>query len=120
MESGFMDYNEFKNLLDKSEPTHLYEELIKKEERVLQTVNRVVDYSNRKELQAKEFMNVPIGQAPWKFLATMLDILNDLIKARDVGQAARAMFKEDRIIHVGIMVVITSLFLFFVESSNVK
>ncbi len=118
MESGFMDYNEFKNLLQESEPTHLYEELIKKEDRVLKTVNRVVDYSNRKELESKEFINMSVGGATVGFLQAMVDIVQDLTKAKDAAQFASALYKGDRVIYIGILVVLISLFLFFVESSS--
>lgn len=114
-----MDYNEFKKLLDESEPTHLYEELIKKEDRVLKTVNRVVDYSNRKELESKEFVNMSVGNATLGFLHAMVDIVQDLTKAKDATQFAAALYKGDRIIYIGVLVVLTSLFLFFVESSSV-
>jgi tetrahydromethanopterin S-methyltransferase subunit A len=119
MESGFMDYNEFKNLLDKSEPTNLYEELIQKEDRVLKTVNRVVDYSNRKDLESKEFINMSVGNATVGFLQTMVDIVQDLTKAKDAMQFVTVLYKGDRVVYIGILVVLISLFLFFVQSSSV-
>jgi len=114
-----MDYNEFKNLLDKSEPTNLYEELIQKEDRVLKTVNRVVDYSNRKDLESKEFINMSVGNATVGFLQTMVDIVQDLTKAKDAMQFVTVLYKGDRVIYIGILVVLISLFLFFVQSSSV-
>jgi len=114
-----MDYNEFKNLLDKSEPTNLYEELIQKEDRVLKTVNRVVDYSNRKDLESKEFINMSVGNATVGFLQTMVDIVQDLTKAKDAMQFVTVLYKGDRVVYIGILVVLISLFLFFVQSSSV-
>lgn len=120
MESGFMDYNEFKTLLDSSRPTHLYEELIKKEERVLDTINRVVDYSNKKELEAKQFLKMPVEQVSSRFMQTMLDLIQELTKARDSAAVLQAISKDDRIIFLGIFVIMISVFLFFVQNSNLK
>ena len=118
LESGFMDYNNFKKLLDKSNPDHLYEELMKKEERLLQTMNRVVDYSNKKELESKEFVNMPVKDASSNFMLGVIAMINDLTKVKDGQQLMQIVMTTERIIYIGIILVIISMFLFFIQSST--
>lgn len=118
LESGFMDYKDFKTLLDKSNPDHLYEELMKKEERILQTVNRVVDYSNKKELEANEFINMPIKDATSNFMLGVISMINDLTKVKDGQHLIQVLMSTERVIYIGIILVIISMFLFFIQSSS--
>lgn len=110
-----MEYKDFKNLLQSAEPTHLYEELIQKEDRVLQTVNRVVDYSNKKELEAKEFLNMSVKDATFGFMTSILSIFEELVKAQSYGDVVSVFMKSDRIINIGILIVIASVLVYFVD-----
>lgn len=114
-ETEFMDYKDFKNLLESAKPTHLYEELVQKEDRILQTVNRVVDYSNKKELESKEFLNMSVKDAAGGFMSSILSIFEELVKAQTYSDVVPVFMKTDRIIYIGILIVLASVVVYFVD-----
>jgi hypothetical protein len=114
-ETEFMEYNDFNNLLQSSKPQHLYEELINKEDRLLQTINRVVDYSNRKDLEAKEFLHTPVKDVAKGFMSSMLDLYEGMFKVKTPEQLAALFIDADRIIYFGILIIIFSAILFFLN-----
>lgn len=111
----FMEYNDFAKLLKSSKPQHLYEDLINKEDRLLQTLNRVVDYSNRKELEAKEFLHTPVKDVAKGFMSSMLELFEELFKVKSRDQLIALMTDADRIIYFGILIIIFSIILFFLD-----
>lgn len=111
----FMALEDFNKLLKSAKPEHLYEELVQKEDRLLQTLNRVVDYSNKKEMESKEFINMPVKDVAKGFMSSMLELFEDLVKVKTANQLITAMMKSDRIIYFGILVVIFSVILFFLD-----
>jgi hypothetical protein len=118
MKSGgtdFMEYDDFTKLLKSAEPEHLYEELIQKEDKLLQTLNRVVDYSNKKEMQSKEFINMPVKDVARGFMSSMLGLFEDLVKMKTLDQLIAAMMQADRIIYSGILIIIFSVILYFLD-----
>ncbi len=114
-ETEFMDYNDFNSLLQSSKPQHLYQELINKEDRLLQTINRVVDYSNRKELEAKEFLHTPVKDVAKGFMSSMLDLFEGMFKVKTTEQLFALFMDADRIIYFGILIIVFSVILFFLD-----
>lgn len=114
----FMDYKQLKELLDYTPTNGMYEELMKKETDVLRTINRVVDYSNKKELEAQEMINMPASRMYKHLGTTLYTLFNDLFEAKDAKDIVAAFRAPDRIVCSGIVVVLVALFLFFVSISN--
>ena len=118
MKSGgteFMKFDEFTKLLKSAKPEHLYEELVQKEDKLLQTMNRVVDYSNKKDMQSKEFLNTPVKDVARGFMSSMLGLFEDLVKMKTIDQLIPAMMQADRIIYSGILIIVFSVILFFLD-----
>lgn len=111
----FMALGDFNKLLKSAKPEHLYEELIQKEERLLKTLNRVVDYSNKKEMESKEFINMPVKDVAKGFMSSMLELFEDLVKIKTPDQLVTAMMQSDRIIYFGLLVIVFSVILFFLN-----
>jgi tetrahydromethanopterin S-methyltransferase subunit A len=109
-----LEYSKLVNLLNKSDQSQVYEELMKKEDHVLDTINRVVNFSNEKEKKSSEFLNKSINEHVHHFFWTMNNILADLSKVKNIQNFRKVLFKDDRQIYIGILLVIIALFLFFV------
>jgi hypothetical protein len=113
-----LEYSKLIDLLQKTDDREIYEELMKKEENVLDTVNRVVNYSNEKEVKSKEFMNMSLDQIIHKFFWNIKLIFSELLSAKTIQDASKVVLKEDRRIYIGLLLVIISIFLFFVIISK--
>lgn len=113
-----IDYKALLSLLKKSDPKEIYEELMKKEEKVLDTVNRVVNYSNEKELKETEFLNKTVAQHIYGLFWAMKGIISELYHIKTIQDVKKTLMRDDRIIYVGIMLLCIAFFLFFVINSS--
>jgi hypothetical protein len=113
-----INYKELLNLLNKSDPKDVYEELIKKEDKILDTINRVVNYSNEKELKDSEFMNKTITQHIYGLFWTIKGIMGEFYRIKTFQDAKQIFTKDDRIIYIGILLLCIAFFLFFVINSS--
>lgn len=113
-----MEYSKLVSLLNQSDPHDIYEELMKKETHVLDTVNRVVNYSNEKQVKNSEFANTSINDIAHKLFWNIRLISMELFDVKNVQDLKRVLLKDDRKIYVGLTCVIISLFLFFIIIST--
>lgn len=109
-----LEYDKLVRLLNSSDTSAVYEELIQKEQRVLDTVNRVVNYSNEKQVVASEFMNMSLDSIIHALFWNLRLVFRDVIGAKNAQDIWRTLTKDDRPIYFGILLVLLALFLFFV------
>lgn len=114
----YAEYKEVLNVLNRTNVEDSYQDLMKKEENTLKTVNNVIKYYRDKDIQDGEFIYQNINTILTRFLDVWNDILNDLVSAKGVQGYKNAVFKEDRIIYIGISLVIIGFILFLLESSK--
>ena len=118
-ELEFMEYRKLKEILDYSPSNGLYEELMRREDAVLKTINRVVDHSNKRELEAKEILNVPLSKLGSHFARTVYEMFDDLTNAKTAKEMTNVFTnKTDRVICAGAFIVCVAVFLFFVSVTN--
>ena len=118
-ELEFMDYKKLKEILDYAPSSGMYDELMRREDTVLKTINRVVDHSNKRELEAKEIVNMPLAQVASVFYRTIYEMFDDITNAKTTNDL-KDVFKNrtERIICAGGFVVFVALFLYFVSITN--
>lgn len=110
----YKEYKNLLNLLEKSDVSTVYEELIKKEENVLHTINRVANLKATEDQKKTDFLSMPMHQIILKLYATLKAIHHELLRVKSVKQVPKIFLKDDRKIYLGIMLVILALFLFFI------
>ena len=113
-----MEYSKLVDLLNKSDDREIYEELMKKEDRVLDTINRVVNVSNEKEIKGKEFLNMSLNDIVHKFFWNITLIFSELISSKTIQDVKKVLFKDDRKIYIGLLLVLITIFLFFIIISK--
>jgi hypothetical protein len=116
-QNEFMDYEQLKQMLDYSPTNGMYDELMNKESSVLETVNRVVNHSNQKQLESQEFLNLSISMHIGKFYRTMYAMFDDAFRVKSKEDMLLLFWNEDRIIYSGILIVLIVLFVFFISIS---
>jgi hypothetical protein len=117
-EQEFLEYDKLRQMLDYVPTNGLYDELMTKEKSVLQTVNRVVNYSNKKQLDASTFMNMSMSQHLEKFYKTFYRLFNDAFVAQTKADMVLLFWDVDILIYGGVFVVLVTLFLFFISIST--
>lgn len=110
-----MDYTQLVHLLEKSDPADIYEQLIKKEDRVLDTINRTINYSNEKQLDASEVFNMSLHEIIRRFFWTLRTIFHDLFRVKTGQDLWQVMLKDDRKIYLGTLLLCVCIILFFIS-----
>jgi hypothetical protein len=119
VQQEYMEYDKLKALIEYSPSNGMYEDLMAKESAVLETVNRVVDHSNKRELEAKEVMNMPVRQLVGRFGSSMKDMFLESFQVKEPKDVVTLFTKDtSRIIYMGAALVCLALFLYFVTISN--
>ena len=94
----------------------VYQELMKKERRVLDTVDRVVNDSRAKESVA--FLNLPLHVIAIRMVAAVKGLLDDLMEARSYKDVARALLQPDRRTYLGMCVIALALIIMAVDTAT--
>jgi tetrahydromethanopterin S-methyltransferase subunit A len=116
-----LEYSKLLKLLNSKtdDPSTVYEELIKKEDRVLDVVNRVVNYSNEKQVKSEEFMNLSLNHIVARLFTVIKAIMSEIMLVRNFNQFMDVVTKEDdRKIYVGLFFIILAVFIFFIVISS--
>ena len=110
--------NIIKNQKDFVKPnSSVYEELIKKEDRVLDTVDRVIDDFQRKKEENKYFTSMPVSKAINTMFINLIEILEDLIDAENLTteKFMNIVTKNQRSIYLGLFMLIIAFFIILVN-----
>lgn len=115
-----IEYSEYKSLVDilaKSENhENTYQEVMNKETNVLDTVNNVVNYYKDIDIKEKQFVNMNISYVVYRFFNVWGELFKDLVNGDMKNVNLMDIFtKDDRLIYIGAMLVLISVFLYYIE-----
>ena len=116
-----LDYSEYKSIVEilgKSDLDNTYKDLIKKEEKVLDTVNTVVNYYKDRKAHHKQIIHMSLYEIYTLFFLEWPALLVDLYKVKTPSDVQKVLMKNNRPIYLGILMVMLSIIFFFVESSK--
>ena len=116
-----LEYSEYKSLVDileKSELDESYKELMNKEDKVLDTINHVVNTYKDKKGKRKQFIHMSIYEIYNLFFLEWPEFMKDLTKVQSTEDVIDLLLKNNRVIYIGIVLVLISLILFFIDSSK--
>jgi hypothetical protein len=116
-----IEYGEVKEILEITKRKNVddsYQDLMEKEETVLNTVNDVVRYYKDKDIKDAEFINQSISIILERFVEVWIAVINGIASASSLWDVLKVMSDKDHPIYIGITMIIFALFLFLVESSS--
>lgn len=116
-----IEYGEVKEILEITKRKNVddsYQDLMEKEETVLNTVNDVVRYYKDKDIKDAEFINQSISIILERFVEVWIAVINGIASASSLWDVLKVMSDKDHPIYIGITMIILALFLFLVESSS--
>lgn len=93
----------------------LYQQLMAKEKDVLDVVNRVANDARMADIKAGQFVHLPLAAMMQRFYAVILEVGADLAKAKMFKDIVSAVRRDDHVIYIGILLVITALFLLLLQ-----
>ena len=112
-------YREYSKLLDTSRISKddVYTELMKKETKLLDVMDRIAVTESNKTIKTSLFYNRPVIEIISTFVNTWRNIFNELVVEDGYKHLDAVFWNEDRKIYVGLMIVVVSFLLFFIEIS---
>lgn len=117
-----IEYGEYKEILDIVQRTNVedsYQDLMGKETKVLDTVNRVVKFYRDEDIKNIEFINHDMNTIFTRFFHVWKEIIDDYTTVSGPNKSITDIFmSDDRPIYVGISLMIIALIIFFIESSK--
>lgn len=118
-------YNDFLKIIqNKYENINLnsdgiYDELVKKENSILKTINRVIDFEKEKD-NKKKFIHLSLSKIYKNIFNNLNKILEELLKTKKLTtkKFKKIILKEKRIIYLGILLIIIAIYLALIELSD--
>ena len=115
-----LEYSEYKAIMDvveTSDVDNVYPDLMNKEHQVLDTVNNVVNYYRNTKQEEKQFLHKSLHEIYNLMFLEVPLIMSELLKAKSIDDVTHTLTKNDRLIYLGVMLVVLSIILFFINSS---
>lgn len=110
------DYEQLLQLLEKEDLSKddVYQKLIAKEEKVLNTINRISESVYKQNIDRSIFYNMTLVQITVLVVNTWKRMFDDLMQVKKPIDFIHTFWKNDRKIYTGISLVLLSIMLFFV------
>lgn len=118
-----LDYSEYTSLVDVLEKTELddsYKELMKKETKVLDTINNVIEQKKTTINRRGEFLHMSLTEIYTLMFLELPQLFKELNTVSSLDDVMKAIFKGHRIIYIGIFMVLGGVFLFFLDNTSGK
>jgi len=95
----------------------VYSNLMNVEQRVLDTVDRVVNDARLQEIERNSFLNMSLLEIAGKTAQVLRDTYLDMYRVRSVRDFVRAFTKRSRRIYLGIVLVLISIILLVLNAT---
>lgn len=112
------EYDEILTALDEGNNDIVYQDLIKKEKSVLDSINRVVNQKQSENVQSSQIAKMDVLKLISNFSFTWRAIFEELVIERRYREALHILTHGDRKIYLGIMIVLIAFTLFFIDAST--
>ena len=95
-----------------------YTKLVKKEARVLKTVDRVVNKARAHAVDERTFLNLSLTDVTINTMQQLQLMFDDALRVRAPADFKRVLWDGDRKIYVGLVLVLASFLLFFTHITS--
>lgn len=116
-----LEYSEYKDVVDilsRTNHENSYSDLMNKETKVLDTVNAVVKTYRDRQIKNIEMINRPIAENISRYWLDMNLMVKELMDLKSLSSIPTILTRGDRVIYMGLMLIVFSVILFFVEISK--
>ena len=108
----FINESDTKRFNDSNLATEdIYQTLMKKEDKVLDTINNMTEYKRTQELKDGGFINMSLYSIMRKTFKVITELMEALQQRKNSREVMREFLKQERLIYVGLFIVCISVFL---------
>lgn len=117
-----LEYSEYKTLIDTLEQSNhdlTYQEVMAKESKVLDTINKSIKIFNDEKIKHKQFVNKPISEIVFNFFNTWVEIIQDITTNVDsITSLINILNTKDRLVYIGVSLIVLSIVFFYMEITS--
>jgi hypothetical protein len=117
-----LEYSEYKTLIDTLEQSNhdlTYQEVMKKESKVLDTINKSIQVFNDQTQKQKQFINKPVSEIVFNFFNTWIEIIQEITtKADSITSLINILNTKDRLVYIGVSLIVLSIIFFYMEITS--
>lgn len=98
----------------------IYDKIVTKEKDVYETINRVIDFKNQQKKEKTLFINTKFSDIFMNIFKVLNGLLEDLTKFDKITykQLKKLVNKKQRIIYLGLFMILCAIFLALIEISD--
>jgi len=98
----------------------IYDKIVTKEKNAYETINRVIDFKNQQKKEKTLFINTKFSDIFMNIFKVLNDLLEDLTKFDKITykQLKKLVNKKQRIIYIGLFMILCAIFLALIEISD--
>lgn len=96
----------------------VYQQLMARERRVLDTVDRVVNDAAQRDRRARSFLHLPLHEVGMRAMAAARGLLDDLSAARSPRDAYAALTHPGRAVYLGVLLLLLAMCAAFVHATT--
>ena len=108
--SAYLEYDKFSDMLDNTPPFHLYEELMAKEQKMLDTLNRFANVKEDNVSKTTSVKDSSVFELIRSIAKTNYEVFRDISNAESITGFQKSL-SPDRLVHLGITIVAIAVFL---------
>lgn len=119
MDSTARDYKDFIDMLENNEvdTKDVYQEIMKKEKDALEAINQIAEKRARVTHSPDMVIKMSLSDHYFRLINCVKDIFTDCLVLTDPKELPWVFLDGDRKIYVGFLLVVLSLFMFFLTIS---
>lgn len=101
-----------------SDPSDVYQDLLARERRVLDTIDRVVNDASRNDGDNRGFLQLPLHEIGIRGIRVMRGLMDDLVESRSFSDVCKAIMRPGRKVYIGVILLLLALCVYFVDVSG--
>lgn len=113
--SANKEYTALVNDIYSANTTDLYQILMGREARVLDTIDRVATQVRDKEQDSKQFLHSSLLEMWRRGASSLSGILMDLTEAKSYGDVLKSIRRNNRSMYIGVLLVISAFFILVIR-----
>jgi hypothetical protein len=108
----YSEYQSVVELLNKTDQDTVYQDLMQKEVKTLDTINKVIKFYKDNDYKSKQFIHLSFWEVIIRFGDVWSEMYADLSDPKKINY--NVLFKGDRPIYIGISLVLLGFMLLFI------
>jgi hypothetical protein len=116
----YKKYKELMNILETKDEQNMYQDLMDKEKAVLGSVNGIINSIRDRNQEEKQFIHMSLYEITILIFTEIPKMMQELLLLDSLEGVPDLLTKNHRILIISVLMILISLFLFFIQVNTGK